>query len=505
MGLREILGAEGAPVSWDTARDYLRTAYVDNDVEIKRRADALKRDEYYEGRGEPYMKKMLARLFSMEYVRKLREDVLSESKWDNVIARVVNEIATVYSEPAVRSIGAADVGKRFLELVHQDEAMRALDQKLELHEDVWVQYRVRQLPDGTREPVIDVVSPALFWAVSYPQDKTSLAAVLLEQAPPGNATSDAPHYRLWTDDETLVLDKELRLVSREAWPLGRMPGFICTLRPPSTKGRILALSPCADLVAAHEAVWFQNTTLFKESKSATKQTAYTGDMSGTPMGQPSDTEADLHLGEGVTATTLDRGMDQSQFRDNADHIRGRAGANHGLPPSVMDHHDASSGAEIHLRRIPLRELRKKRIPVLRAAERTLAVIQAGVNAVDLPEFPIPLENFGIDYGEIQEPLSAMDALQVYETERRLVLSDPIAQERERNPDLRSDAEAWKAITKRVLNQMALLEMTQEMSRMNGSSSSTPGDKTPEQNGADGQAAANGKGPPPTPPQPEQMQ
>jgi hypothetical protein len=492
MGLREILGAPGAPVSWDTARAYLKSTCVDNDVEVKRRADALKRDEYYEGRGEPYMKKMLARLFTSEFVRKLREEVLSESKWDNVIARVVNEIATVYSETPVRSLASTATGKRFFDLVGQDAAMSALDVKLELHEDVWVQYRVRLLPDGTREPVIDVVSPSLFWAVPYPQDQTALAAVLLEQTPAGNARAEEPHYRLWTYDETLLLDKELRLIRGEKWPLGRMPGFIATLRRPSTKGRILALSPCADLVAAHEAVWFQNTTLFKESKSATKQTAYTGDMSATPMGQPSDTEADLHLGEGVTATTLDRGMDQSQFRDNADHIRGRAGANHGLPPSVMDHRDASSGSEIHLRRIPLRELRKKRIPILRAAERTLAEIQEAVNAVDLPEYPISAAGSSVDYGEIQQPLTKMEELQVYETERRLVLSDPIAQERERNPDLRSDAEAWSAITKRVVNQLTLLEMTQEMSRLNGSASSKPGDKTPEQNGDDGKAASDGE-------------
>lgn len=501
MGLRQILGAAGAPVTWETAREYLRSACVDNEAEIKRRKDAQKRDEYYEGRGEPYMREMLSRLFKTEYVRKLREEVLSESKWNNVIARVVNEIATVYSEPAVRSIGTASVGKRFLELVHQDEAMRALDQKLELHEDVWVQYRVRQKPNGMREPVIDVVSPALFWAVPYPQDCTSLAAVLLEHTPPGNAKSSDPHYRLWTDDETLVLDKELRLVTEERWPLGRMPGFIATLRPPSTKGRILALSPCADLVAAHEAVWFQNTTLFKESKSATKQTAYTGDMSGTPMGQPSDTEADLHLGEGVTATTLDKGMDQSQFRDNADHILERAGANHGLPPSVLHHRDSSSGAEIHLRRIPLRELRKKRIPVLRAAERSLAEIQAAVNAVDLPEYPIPLEGFSIDYGEVQEPLTAMDALTIYEKERKLLLSDPIAQERERNPDLTSDEAAMKAIEQRAANQLRVLVLMQAMAKLNGSSSSEPGDNTPEQNGAAGRAAAANKEPPPgAPPQ-----
>jgi hypothetical protein len=205
--------------------------------------------------------------------------------------------------------------------------------------------------------------------------------------------------------------------------------------------------------------------LVKESKSATKQLAVTGDTSTATLGQSSDTETELVLPEGVTTSSIDRGMDLAQFRDNADHILERAAANHGLPPSVLHHRDSSSGQEIHLRRIPLRELRRQRIPVMRGVERDLADLQARINASELPEYTFAIEGWRIDFGEVQQPLTEAEQDAVFEKRRQLGVTDTIEELMRRNPDLTSE-QAEEVLKKHIAvetNRVFLMRSLQAMS------------------------------------------
>jgi hypothetical protein len=466
MGIRETLGM-GAPVSWTYVGEYLRDTYIKNTNEMARRSDALKREAYYEGGGDEYIKRFIYLAFEDALVRKLRSDLVGQAKWNNVLRRVAHELATVYSEPAKRRVTDDEKYQAFLEILDSDTVMREVDQKLVIHNDVWIQYRVRK---ETGEPVLDVVTPAGFWAVCHLQDQTQLMAIVLDQTP-ARVTRVTPCYRVWTAAETFMLDSECRVIVSTVEPnaLGRLPGVLASMRPPTAKGQLLDSSPAADLCAAHETIWFQNVLLVKESKSANKQTYTTGDVSSAPMGQSSDTERETILPEGVTVQAVDRGMDLAQFRENADHILERAAANHGLPPSVLHQRDASSGAEIHLRRIPLRELRRKRIPIMRRVERQLAEIQAAVNANDLQEFAFSTDGWGIDYGEVQQPLTEMEASQVFEQNRRLGLTNTLDEILKRNPDLKSDDAALEVLkrnvgveTIRVVLMKALLAMSGSM-------------------------------------------
>lgn len=479
MGLLEILGTS----SWVTAAEYLRDNYIKNPDEIARRAFAQKRDDLYEGRGDKYLNDMIDSAFKSVVTKSLRKALVKWAKWNNVTARVINEKATVYSEPAKRTISSGDeMYQLFQEAAQQDAAMASLNAMLGLHGAAWVQYRVRKSDD---QPVTDVISPAKFWAVSYPDDPTSLAAIILDQTPTAvNTPATAAHYRVWCKDETLQLDAECRVVtgSLEPWALGRLPGVFATTRPPTAKGCLLDADASADLIAAHESVWFQSVLLLKESKSANKQNYVTGDTSAAAMGQTADTETDVVLPEGVSTQAIDRGMDLSQFRDNADHILERAGANHGLPPSVLHHRDASSGAEIHLRRIPIRELRQKQIPIMRRIERELAEIQSLINAQELAAYAFSTKGWAIDFGEVQQPMTPLESLQVFEKERQLLLKDTVEEEMERNPDLKTPEDAWKRIDQRVANEHTRLLSMQKLMALNGGTQSTPGDMTPQQNG-----------------------
>jgi hypothetical protein len=220
-------------------------------------------------------------------------------------------------------------------------------------------------------------------------------------------------------------------------------------------------------VAAHECIWFQNILLLKESKSANKQAYISGDTSAAALGQSADTEREVVLPEGVTVTVVDRGMDLKQFRDNADHVLERAAANHGLPPSVLHQQDSSSGAEIHLRRIPLRELRRKRIPIMRRIEKQIAEIQSAINANDLPEFAFRTEGWMIDFGEVQQPLTEMEADQVFEKRRQLGLTDTIEELRRRNPDLPSDEAAGDVLEHHIAVETERIRTMRELMSLSG--------------------------------------
>lgn len=484
MGLQQILGT----TDWTYVGRWISDNYVNNEDEKKRRRDASKRDALYENKGDEYIDALIQRAFKSELTKKQRSDLIQWAKWNNVTARIVREKATVYSEPSKRKVGEGDeTYQNFLNAVQQDEAMRELDHKLELHEDVWVQYRVRELEDGTREPVLDIISPAMFWAVSYPDDPTRLAAIVVDQTPDWkNARKTEPHYRVWCYGQTFQLDGECRVItaSVEEIPFG-WTGVLATTRAPSLKGCLINATAYADVIAAHEAVWFQGVLLLKESKSATRQLYHSGDMSAAALGQPSDTETDVVLPEGVTTQAVDRGNDLSQYRDNSDHILERAGANHGLPPSVLHHQDSSSGEEIMLRRLPLRELRRKRILVMRRTERQIANIQSTVNAKDLSEFSFSTDGWSMDFGEVQQPMSELESVQVYEKKKQLLLTDQVEEEMRRNPDLKTPEVAFQVLKDRALNQLKVLQVMQPLSALDGGLRTMPGDPEGEENGQDG--------------------
>lgn len=471
MGIRETLGL-GAPASWTYVGEHLRDCYIKNSNDMARRADARKRDQYYEGGGDEHIKRFIYLAFEDTLTRRLRADLVGQAKWNNVVRRVTREIATVYSKPAVRKVsGENETYLEFQDVTGMDAVMREVDRRLVYQEDVWVQYRVQK---ETRKPVVDVISPAMFWAVCSLTDATQMIAVVLDQTPP-RVTRVTPCYRVWTADETFMLDSECRVIISSVEPnaLGRIPGVLASMRPPSTKGRLLAECPAADLVAAHEAIWFQNVLLIKESKSANKQAYLSGDLSRAVFGQSADTEREIILPEGVVVNVVDRSMDFSQFRDTEMRIAETVASNYGLPPSMLHQSDATSGAEASARRIPLRELREERVPVLRGVERELAQIQAAVNANDLSEFSFSADGWGIDFGEVQQPMTEAEKDLVFEKRRQLGLTNTLAEIRDRNPDLKSDDEAETVLKDNIeIETMRVIMMKSLMSASGSMGAST---------------------------------
>lgn len=475
MGLFSILGTDNPAV----VGAFLRDKYVENPAETNRRKHAQMLDEFYQGKGDKEMERVIDLLWKDPKNAERRKAVLQAGldKYDNILARVAQEKATVYNEPTQRRVGneSNERYQAFLEILPQDAIMRSLDTMLAIHEDALLWYRVRVTPVAVgadvegkpiyqREPVLDVISPARFWAVAHPSDQTLLVAVIIDQRAP-LAKSEDPTYRVWTDDETFMMNGKCEILDApEPWPHGRMPGILCSMAEPGARATLLADCPSVDLLSAQKAVRLQDLNLAKESISQNNQAYVSGDTSATAMGQTADTDGEIFLGEGVTVSAVSRGVDTEQFISNADHIADAAFANHGIPPTVRSQKDASSGAEIELRMLPIRKLREKRIPIFRRIEKRIAEIMAMVNSAfvvpdaagepilaegDFSQYAFKIDGWSIDFGEVQQVQTEAEKDETYETRKRLQLTDPIAEEMKRNPDLKTIEEAKAVIQQRI--------------------------------------------------------
>lgn len=456
----------------------LTADYVHNQNDQARRAAARKRDELYLGKGDSYLMSLVDKAFSDPLTKKLRTDLIKWAKWNKFIGRIVREKATVYSEPTKRTVSDRDEDyQKFLARVHMDATMRECNRKLVLHEEVWVQYRVRATPRGP-QPVVDVISPASFMAVHAPGDPTSLVAIILDQRPGGDLARqdlEAPSYRVLADDETFMLDGAGRVLPGAIeWPFKRLCGVLAAIVPPTAKGSLLTECANEDLVAAHEAIWFVNLLGLKEIKSANKQTYVSGDVSRATMGQSADTERETMVGEGVSVQAVDRGMDTNQFGAMSMRIGDEAGANHGIPPSVRHQRDASSGAEIFLRNLPIRALRVEQVPIMRVVEREIFEVQMLVNARELATDVYSTDGWKADFGEVQQPLTSAERNASFKEERGLFLTNTLDELMARNPDL-TEAQALEVLQRNERIEQDRIKRTQAIAATNGSHRGAPED------------------------------
>lgn len=529
MGLLDFLRIPSGPnqiTAFTEAALWLRKNYIQNgdaeNGEMGRRVEMRKRKLLYNDDGDEFMMAIIDRAFQDKKVRALRRALVPYTKFDNALKRIVNELSTVYIEPPVRTVGKRPDADENLDpekdspdnkqnaryklvqiATNQNQLFRRANRWMNLFNNVLIWFRVREdraavlddagkeLVAAVRAPVMDVISPDMFWAVSDPFDPTRLIAIIFDIAPSGTSIKASwPHFAVWADDVKFQLDKNSRLIESSLMPneLGRIPGLIISVEPPDQT--ILDSTSGDDLVSAHLMAWLENTMLIKESKSISKQAAIGGDLQTMATGQSQDTETDLILPEGATIQTIDRSIDLEQFRATADHIIERVAANRGIPPSVLRHNGATSGDELRLRLIGLRERRRDQIMLFRKVEREYAEIQSIVLARDLPSLAFSTEGWKIDYPEIEIPLGAEEALRVFEKERQLGLTDTLEEIMKRNPDLRDKAAAIRELIGHTLAELARNVAMRPLQKINGSTNQSQDEaKTAEDNGRDGGEAA----------------
>lgn len=431
---------EWKDVSWWLRENYLgKSPTAPAASEQRRRARAKKRHQLYRGCGDEHMLQLLGEVFADRDVLEKRTQWVPYTKHDNVLRKVVGELATVYTAPAKRYVDGGDNNARYQEvqrLCRQAQVMQRVNQMAVLHNAVAVGPRMRIEPDGVQRPVLDVITPANFYAVRDPADPTLCLGLIFENDY-CLASPMASHakYTLWgwheeipiTSDGEIVEDK-IRMHGR-----GRIPWQLFTLEPPD--GCLLDEDTGEDLVAAQLLTWFLHLLNAKEAKSATKQMIIQGDLARAQRGQSQETEIDFELPPDSAAQVHDRGMDFEAFGRSAREARETAAANRGVPPVVMRGEGAESADAREVQRYSLRELRLQQQVPLRDLEREIAVMQSQVVAQPRPDLAFTVDGWRVDFADPQTPLGAMDALSAKEKRLSLGLTSVPLIFQEENPDM----------------------------------------------------------------------
>lgn len=407
------------------------------------------RDELYHDGGCAYMDSVIDDVFTDERLKRLRKKWVRHARFNNSLKRIVNELSTVYAEPAKRTVSStgADNYAKLLKAIAFDEQMLQMSRLLNLHRVMLVALRVRDTTvvgdDGrpVREPVLDLTTPADARVVLHPNDnKLPVAWVIRACHKParGYAAPDLPKWTLWSDVERVTLRDDLSVISVERHGLGVNPWVPVTLGP--VVGGFWPGEEGEDLVAARIMIWFQDVLLAKESKSATKQPIVQGDGVMTARGQAADSEIPNEIADGQSITTVDMSMDVSIFRDTADHVLDSAGYNYGLSPAIVKNQGVQSAEARKLLRIPLGEIRKHQQAPLRRFEERFAVVMGSVISVDLPAWAFDPSSFKLEFSEEQTPMSAKEELDLFLAGRGAGVDNTIDFIKRKKPGM-SDEEA----------------------------------------------------------------
>ena len=406
--------------------------------EMQRVARHRRRQELYQDGGDSYMQEMITRVFKDDEIKRMREDVVSYTKYNNFSRRIISAMSTVYQQPALRIVGGQKQNKAYQEvqkLARQTERSRQWNRLGNLHKTLFVGVRTRRANGGgdERVPWLDVITPAQVWAVmTSPTDPLRPEAIVIELAGHGNK---GPAAIVWTNHERFYITKDGEIIDGtiEEHGFSRMPIVMLSLEP--QVGSIWPGLTGEDIPAAHMAAWFAEICLVKEMKSATKILHLSGDLTSATRGQAVDTERPVELPEGTASTVYDMSMDLSMFRDTSNHISDSGAAGHGVAPAVLRHQGVQSAEARDLMRVPIRELRLEQHAPLREFERELAEVQAEVYSKEIPRLEFNTDGWRIDFADPQTPLTVGEQLDQLIKAKRMNVDSVQKYLMRRNPDL----------------------------------------------------------------------
>ena len=412
-------GKKGPRLTPEELADYLSANYG-TDGERDRNAHHCLRDELYRDGGEGHMRSFITRVFKDPTVRDLRLEFVKYARYNNPTKRIVNEIATTYSESAKRIVpNKNEEYQELLKAVRMDERALEIDRLLELHGALLIGFRVGERPDGTRYPALDIATPSNVRAIVHPNDDTLVIGWMIRCSHRSARKDDSgvPAWVLWTDHESMHLRDDLTVIgsSYQTHDLGVCPWVPVSIMPPAAG--FWPGNYGADLVAGHISIWFQSILSLKESKSATKQTVIQGDGTSMTRGQAMDTEVPGELADGQSISTVDMSMDLSMFQNLENHILYGLAHNRGMSPAIVDHQGVQSAEARQLMMQPLKEIRRRRQVPLRIFEGSLAVVMAVVCASDMPEFAFDPIGWRMEFAETEMPLDPNAEFDLFKKQR----------------------------------------------------------------------------------------
>lgn len=455
-----------------------------------RREGVAQRLRLYRDDGRTEFERIVNLIFEKDDVRESRRKMIEVACEQNVTRRIVDEVASLYDRPAVRTLGNLQDTERLRELsiaIELDEVMQEAHRLTFLCNEVLL-WQQRGDEDEPNELVI--VTPDTFDAIPHPRKRVTPAGYLLDMAPvsiSGTDVSSLPHYELWDDKYRYLISGNGNLVDERGQVtnaplehgLGRIPGVLWHRRKPVD--RILDDRHGRDFIAAHLGVGLLSIMIMQLSKAqGERQPVLKGNLASMAKDQSMSGEGPIALPPEVEAFMLDTKTDPEHYLAVKKDKLGGVAQTYGMSYEEFTYASrASSGKEWQAKRSKLIELRNE--------QRRRGVLHER-QTVRLVGFDT--KGMRVDYQEQAIPQEAMEAVNLLREMMKLGLDSPVAFAMRLNPDLtREEAVAW--MKKNLADYATLVVWARALNIRSDADASKPG-RSPEENGADNGRGAAGE-------------
>jgi hypothetical protein len=388
-----------------------------------------------------------------EYIKTLKKYVAVALE-QNVTRRIVNEVASLYDRPAVRTVP------------DNPDQFRAEEKRLRLH---FIHQEAHRLTNLCNE--------VLIWRHDGADEKKALRIV----TPDMFDRSRLPHYELWDDTYRYLINAHGSLVDPDGTmatkPLehgqGRIPGVLFHRREPTTT--ILDGSAGSDIESCHLGVALLNVMIMRLSKSqGERQPILRGNLAQMASKQVMNGESPLALPPDVIAEMLESKTDPDHYlmvkKDKIGSLAQTWGMSY--EQFVFQETADSSSAKAY-------SARRERLTEIRFEQRGRAVSHEG-DIIELIGFSS--ENVHIDFQEQGIPLDAMEEVDLLDKKMRKGLDSPITFLMRKDPDL--DRTGALKLMKDNLRDFAIqVELVRALNAPADADAENPG-KSPQENGAD---------------------
>jgi hypothetical protein len=397
-----------------------------NPSRLRREAMAC-RLRLYRDRPQMDIGRVVDSIYESDEYRQTLKKYIPITKHQNVARRIVDEIASLYDQPALRILGSSQ----------ETDRLRAEEKRLKLHEIMQEGHRLLTLCNEVLlwqfsgvddERRLRIVTPNAFDAIAHPKDDLVPAAFLVDMAPASlfddEVRARLPHYELWDDTYRYLINKQGHWVTADGTPatkpiehgLGRIPGVLLHRREPTTC--LLDADHGSDIESGHLAVALLNVMIMRLSKSqGERQPVLTGPLAHMAMGQVMNGERPLLLPPEVTASMLEMRTDPTHYLAVKKDVISSLGNTYGMSYeqfSMSEGADLASGKVYQLRREKLSEIRQE--------SRRRAVVNESL-VVQLIGFdPASLS---IDYQEQALPQDPAEELSLLRDKMKMGLDSPV--------------------------------------------------------------------------------
>jgi hypothetical protein len=410
----------------------------------RRKQAAAKRLRLYKNNATFDHEVAINNTFATAAVRAQRKQLIPVAMYQNVTARIVDEVASLYDGMAAR---AHDV-PAYLEAVKASRwphIARRAQHYLFLLNHVLLWHHDAKGPK-TR---FRIVTPDMFSIIADADDDTHMAGVLMDRTAPnlsGVFPSQTVTLELWDDTYRYLIGPENRIVSMTEHGLPRIPGILMHLEEP-VGGDLLEMTNGDDIISAHQAVVLLNVMILRLAKSqGERQPILTGDGANIAVGQVSDGETPLVIPQGTTAQMLESVTHPDHYLATKKDVLTAVAQTYGLSYEALSYTDDMSGRAFNARRQKLKELRDQ--------QRTRALEHEQQICELLGYSPKSLK---VDFTEQTIPLDAIEEVGLLEQRMRLGIDSAVSYLMRKDPDL-TRAEAIELVRLNIGDRAEIVRM-----------------------------------------------